>query len=75
MADLTLLQPIASQTTTPLKSQKQLKLFVFTEMSGVEEKVNEWLSENDVFLLHMNQSQCEKGGKFLFVLSLVYCRK
>ena len=75
MATSTLLEPDLSAAATHSKLQKQLKLFVFTELNGIEEKVNEWLLANDVFILHTNQSQCEKGGKFLFVLSLVYCRK
>ena len=55
-------------TQTALK----VKLFVHNTLEGVEETVNHWLKEHPVHISHITQSQCERQGRFVFVLSLFY---
>lgn len=54
--------------------QCTLKMKVFTEKTHglVEAKVNDWLEYNRVTVEHIGQSQSEKGGNFLFTISLFY---
>ena len=54
---------------------KRLKTFVFNNIAEAEEKVNHWLQNNEVIIEHLVQSQCEKGGAFVFVISIMYSRK
>lgn len=54
------------------RSENKMKTFTGNDPSLVEKKVNEWLAVNDVELLHIGQSQSEKGGNFVFTISLFY---
>lgn len=38
----------------------------------VEQEVNEWLQIEDIRLIQATQSQSEKGGRFIFTISLFY---
>ncbi|SHF74264.1 hypothetical protein [Flavisolibacter ginsengisoli] len=63
-----------SQTRVLVNDRSVLKMKLFTESthSLVETKVNEWLQHHSVTIAHIGQSQSEKGGKFLFTISLFY---
>jgi hypothetical protein len=63
-----------SQTRVLVNDRSVLKMKLFTESthSLVETKVNEWLQHHSVTVTHIGQSQSEKGGKFLFTISLFY---
>jgi hypothetical protein len=50
----------------------QVKMFIHHSLDTVEKNVNEWLSENSVSVQHITQSQCERQGKFVFVMSVFY---
>jgi hypothetical protein len=50
----------------------KVKLFIHHTLEGVEEQVNQWLSHREVSICHITQSQSEKAGKFVFVLSIFY---
>jgi hypothetical protein len=50
----------------------EVKMFVGADAPTVEENINEWLQENKVAVQHLGQSQCERNGKFVFVISLFY---
>ena len=52
-----------------------IKLFIDKNPLVVEEKVNSWLKENDVVLQHLGQSQSEKNGNFIFIITLIYAPK
>lgn len=52
-----------------------LKVFTASTISLVEEEVNEWLQAQNVKLLHVAQSQSEKGGRFVFAVSLFYIQQ
>lgn len=57
------------------RKAKRLKTFVFNNITEAEEKVNYWLQNNEVTIEHLVQSQCEKGGAFVFVISIMYSRQ
>jgi hypothetical protein len=63
-----------SQTRISVNDRSVLKMKLFTDTthSLVETKVNEWLQHHNVRVAHIGQSQSEKGGKFLFTISLFY---
>lgn len=50
----------------------EMKLFVDKDPIFVEQSVNNWLKENKVSIQHFGQSQSEKNGNFVFIISLVY---
>jgi hypothetical protein len=51
----------------------QMKMFVHNTLETVESEVNKWMAEHPRFQVqHIVQSQSEKQGKFLFVLSFFY---
>jgi len=53
-------------------SEVQVKMFIFSSPKDAEKAVAQWLKENDVIIHHIAQSQSEKGGSFVFVLTLFY---
>jgi len=53
-------------------STVQVKMFVHSNPKDAEKAIGQWLRENDVTIHHMAQSQSEKGGTFVFVLTLFY---
>ena len=61
------------ELTPPLtQTALKVKLFVHSTLDGVEETVNHWLEANPVQISHITQSQCERQGRFVFVLSVFY---
>ena len=57
---------------TNKKTRMRVKLFVRHSLDDVETAVNEWMEEQNVRISHVAQSQCEKQGKFVFVMSVFY---
>jgi hypothetical protein len=55
-----------------LHSAIQVKMFVHNNPKDGEQAIEQWLKENDVTIHHIAQSQSEKGGSFVFVLTLFY---
>ena len=53
-------------------SAVQVKMFVHNNLKDAERDIAQWLKENDVIIRHIAQSQSEKGGSFVFVMSLFY---
>ena len=47
-------------------------MFIHHSLEEVERLVNEWLGSAPGHVHHVVQSQSEKGGKFYFVLSVIY---
>ena len=47
-------------------------MFVHHSIDGVEKEVNEWLEQQTVTVCHITQSQSEKQGRFVFVISVFY---
>ena len=66
---------VLEETNAVEASSEKIKMFHFSDLSTVEETINTWLMENEVDIHHIGQSQSEKGGRFLFVVSLVYSQK
>lgn len=53
----------------------QVKLFVHHSLDGIEQSINSWLRQQQVAICHITQSQSEKQGRFVFVLSVWYVEK
>jgi hypothetical protein len=53
-------------------SSVQVKMFIHNNPKDAEKAIAQWLKENDVIIHHIAQSQSEKGGNFVFVLTLFY---
>lgn len=53
----------------------EMKMFVHSQPGEAEKEVSEWLKTNPVNLHHIAQSQSERGGNFVFVVSLFYSRR
>lgn len=60
------------QPTTEAKTMIRLKMFVRHSLDQLEEEVNEWIEQENIMVRHVTQSQCEKQGRFVFVMSLFY---
>ena len=50
----------------------EVKMFVHHTLDGVENNVNEWLAEKQIRICHITQSQSERQGRFVFVISVFY---
>jgi hypothetical protein len=53
-------------------SAVQVKMFVHSNPKDAEREIAQWLKENDVIIHHIAQSQSEKGGSIVFVITLFY---
>ena len=47
-------------------------MFVADNLPAAEQEVNEWLQGISAAVRHVSQSQCERNGRFLFVISIYY---
>gem|GEM_PF-4504552 len=63
------------QPRTINETATQMKMFVYSSLDSVEEDVNDWLANGNAELCYITQSQSEKQGKFVFVISVFYKRK
>ena len=61
-----------SKDFTLESSSVQVKMFIHNNPKEAEKEIAHWLKENDVIIHHIAQSQSEKGGSFVFVLTLFY---
>ena len=48
------------------------KIFIHNNANEAVIELNEWLKSNKVDVQHICQSQSEKGGKFIFIMTLFY---
>ena len=55
-------------------SNMEVKMFVSGNPDEVQQQINDWLSDNEVEVKHIGQSQSEKNGRFLFIVSLFFQR-
>ena len=53
----------------------QVKLFIAENPYSAELQVNEWLQSNAASIHHIGQSQSEKNGRFVFVISIYYTKE
>jgi hypothetical protein len=53
-------------------SAVEVKMFVYNNPGEAEKALSQWLKENDVTIHHIAQSQSEKNGSFVFVITLFY---
>jgi hypothetical protein len=54
---------------------QEVKMFIHKDPREAERAVSAWLRENPVQIQHITQSQSEKGGHFVFVLSIFFQRE
>ena len=52
----------------------QTKIFVHSSAEAAEKALNDWLETNNFQVQYIGQSQSEKGGKFVFIISVFYIR-
>lgn len=57
---------------TVYKQVMEVKMFVASDAASAEKNINEWLQQNKVTVHHLGQSQSERNGRFVFVISLFY---
>ena len=51
----------------------KVKLFILSHPEAAEEKLQEWLqTHQDIEIDHITQSQSERNGRFLFIVSIFY---
>ena len=50
----------------------QVKLFIHHTLEEIEAAINQWMVEQQAIVKHITQSQCEKQGRFVFVISIFY---
>jgi hypothetical protein len=56
----------------PDTGSMQLRMFVSNDPKEAEKNISQWLSQNYVHVRHVTQSQSEKGGHFVLIVSLYY---
>jgi hypothetical protein len=52
----------------------EVKMFIDSNPESAERKLNEWLSAEQIKISHITQSQSERNGNFVFVISVFYTR-
>ncbi len=53
----------------------EVKMFIENKPEIAQTKINEWLAEEAITIDHITQSQSERNGNFVFVISVFYNRK
>jgi hypothetical protein len=53
----------------------EVKMFVHNSPDSAEKEINEWLPKQNISVCHITQSQCERQGRFVFVVSVFYKKK
>jgi hypothetical protein len=57
------------------KAALKVKMFIHNTVDTVENEVNQWIAANDIEPCHITQSQSEKQGRFVFVMSVFFREK
>ena len=62
------------ETTAAMPGPKsmQVKMFVHADPKSSEAEVNNWLGSQIVQVHHIGQSQCERNGNLLFLITVFY---
>lgn len=50
----------------------EVKMFVVDRPETAEASLNEWLKESSAKVVYIGQSQSERNGRFVFVISVFY---
>ena len=50
----------------------EVKLFIAENPQAAEEQVNGWLQRSTPKVHHVGQSQSERNGRFVFVITIYY---
>jgi hypothetical protein len=62
----------STQLVSTHNTTMQVKMFVHHKFDGIEKEINDWMATSKAHICHIAQSQSEKQGKFVFVVSLYY---
>lgn len=54
------------------ESASRVKMFVHTDPRAAETELAAWLEEESPVIEHVTQSQSEKAGRFVFVITVFY---
>ena len=54
------------------ESASRVKMFVHTDPRAAEAELAAWLEEETPAIEHVTQSQSEKAGRFVFVITVFY---
>jgi hypothetical protein len=52
----------------------EMKMFIDNNPEAAERQLNDWLTREKVEIKHITQSQCERQGRFVLIISLFYTR-
>jgi hypothetical protein len=63
---------LKEHTALETASAIQMKTFIDHDPVIVENRINDWLASHNVRISHVGQSQSEKSGRFVFVVSVFY---
>ena len=69
------MQIIANKKTEVLyhsSSSIKMKIFSGSDFNHTESEVNAWLSQSAIRIEHICQSQCERNGKLLLLVSVFF---
>ncbi len=50
----------------------EVKMFVHNSPDAAEKALNDWLPSQKIKVCYVTQSQCEKQGRFVIVVSVFY---
>jgi hypothetical protein len=50
----------------------EMKLFISSQPEDLEKEINHWLFENAIQVHHITQSQSERQGRFVLIVSIFY---
>lgn len=53
-------------------SDLRIKMFIHNQPEEAERSITHWLKQNDITIRHITQSQSEKGGNFVFIISVFF---
>ena len=60
------------QTSPSEKAPLEVRMFVHNSPDAAEKEINDWLQQQQIRICHITQSQCERQGRFVFVVSMFY---
>jgi hypothetical protein len=50
----------------------RMKIFLSNDPKNTEQEVNAWLDRHSFYVHHIVQSQCERNGKLMLLVSVFY---
>ncbi|WP_162944827.1 hypothetical protein [Flavisolibacter nicotianae] len=60
------------RSTVTSNNVMEVKMFVHNSPDAAEKALNDWLPSQKIKVCYVTQSQCEKQGRFVIVVSVFY---